>query len=80
MRYRRIADRTQRSFKAFNGWGIGITIVDHRTNAVASLDIGFENEMVIFKREKLDSIADAKTWAVREVRRIMNELGKWTEE
>ena len=80
MRFRQLASKTKRAYIGFDGWGIGITIIESKSGATASLDFGIDNDMKTLAVKKCNSIPEANLWAVRKARELADEIRKWAEE
>ena len=80
MTYRKLTDGRQRSYKSLGNWGIGATIQETRIGVVLTMDIAYEDQILPFVNLRFESVPLAKLHAVKTVRNIINELGKWTEE
>lgn len=80
MTYRKLTDGMHRSYKSMGNWGIGATIHENKNGTVLTMDICYEDQILPIVNEKFPSVPLAKLHAVKTVRNIINELGKWTEE
>lgn len=81
MKYKELGEGTvYRSFKHIaDETTIGVTIEKYRRYSVGYITIGVDSDMVVLKKVKLDTVPEVKAWACREIRRLINDLGKWLE-
>lgn len=80
MKYKAITDKTIRAYKSMGNWGIGATIIERRNHFSAQIDIGADNNILILASDSFASMPTAKAWVTTSIRKLINELGKWTEE
>ena len=80
MQYKKLMEGMQRSYKSFGNWGIGATILTKRHDVYLKMDICCDSHVIPFVCEKYDSIPEAKLEAVRYMRKMINDIGKWIEE
>lgn len=79
MRYKKLAEGTQRAFLGFGEWGIGVTIAESSKGAMAMIDIGIDNDMRTFRKSCFQSVPEAKLWAVRMIRDIAGSIMEWAD-
>ena len=80
MKYKKLTDGRQRSYKSLGNWGIGATIQETRSGVVLMMDIAYEDQILPFVNLRFESVPLAKLHAAKTVRNISNEFGKCTEE
>lgn len=80
MKFKKLTDGIYRSYKSVGSWGIGTTIHESKKGVVLTMDIICENTILPFVNKSFEEIPIAKLYAVKIIRQIINELGKWTEE
>lgn len=81
MRYKRLTNDVERSYIGFEGWGVGVTIIETSKSATVGADLIVNDTRVsIIENKKFPSVPEAKLWIINQLREMVAELREWVNE